>query len=97
METVSALLALCAGYSPVTGEFSAKRPVTWSFDVFFICAWINGWVKNREAGDLRRHSTHYEVIVMVNVALSIPSLLACGSSLFYEQRLAEPALGEGHW
>ena len=29
-----------------------------------ICAWINGWVNNREAGDLRRHSAHYDVIVM---------------------------------
>ena len=34
METVSALLALCAGNSPVTGEFPSQRPVTWSFDVF---------------------------------------------------------------
>ena len=29
-----------------------------------ICAWINGWVKNRQAGDLRRHCAHYDVIVM---------------------------------
>ena len=29
-----------------------------------ICAWINAWVNNREAGDLRRHRTHYGVIVM---------------------------------
>ena len=29
-----------------------------------ICAWINGWVNNREAGDLRRHRAHYDVIVM---------------------------------
>ena len=35
METFSALLALCAGNSPVTGEFPSQRPVTWSFDVFF--------------------------------------------------------------
>ena len=35
METFSALLAVCAGNSPVTGEFSAQRPVTRSFDVFF--------------------------------------------------------------
>ena len=35
METFSALLANCAGNSPVTGEFSAQRPVTRSFDVFF--------------------------------------------------------------
>ena len=35
METFSALLALCAGNSPVTGDFPAQRPVTRSFDVFF--------------------------------------------------------------
>ena len=29
-----------------------------------ICVWINGWVHNREAGDLRRHRGHYDVIVM---------------------------------
>ena len=35
METISALLDICAGHSPVTGEFPAQRPVTPSFDVFF--------------------------------------------------------------
>ena len=30
-----------------------------------ICVWINGWVNNREAGDLRRYRAHYDVIVMV--------------------------------
>ena len=35
METCSALLTLCAGNSPVTGEFPAQRPVTRSFDIFF--------------------------------------------------------------
>ena len=35
METFSALLAICAGNSPVTGEFHAQRPGTRSFDVFF--------------------------------------------------------------
>ena len=35
METFSALLAICAGNSPVTGEFPTPRPVTRSFDVFF--------------------------------------------------------------
>ena len=29
------LLAICAGNSPVPGEFPTQRPVTWSFDVFF--------------------------------------------------------------
>ena len=35
METFSALLAICAGNSPVIGEFHAQRPETRSFDVFF--------------------------------------------------------------
>ena len=36
-----------------------------------ICVWINGWVNNREAGDLRRHS-HYDVDVM---------FLGCGADV----------------
>ena len=35
METFSASLAICAGNSPVTGEFPAQKPVTQSFGVFF--------------------------------------------------------------
>ena len=35
IETFSALLALCAGNSPVSGEFPSQRSVTRSFDVFF--------------------------------------------------------------
>ena len=35
MDTFSALLALCEGNSPVTGEFPSQRPVTRNFDVFF--------------------------------------------------------------
>ena len=55
METFSALLAICAGNWPITGEFPA------------LCAWMNGSVNNGEAGDLRRHRTHYDVIVMTSV------------------------------
>ena len=35
MEPFAALLALCDGNSPITGEFPSQRPVTRSFDVFF--------------------------------------------------------------
>ena len=34
VEASSALLAICAGNSPVTGEFPAQRPVTRSLDAF---------------------------------------------------------------
>ena len=30
-----------------------------------ICTWVNGWVNNRGAGDLRRHRAHYDVTVML--------------------------------
>ena len=29
-----------------------------------ICAWMDGWVNNLEAGDLRRYCAHYDVTVM---------------------------------
>ena len=35
MEKFSALMAICAGNSPVPGEFPTQRPVTQSFGVFF--------------------------------------------------------------
>ena len=64
METFSALLAICAGNSPVSGEFPAQRPVTRSFDVFFdLCpnkrlskqSWC-WWFETPSAGSLWRHS-----------------------------------------
>ena len=55
---------LC-GNSPVTGEFPIQRPVTRSFDVFFELR-LNKWLSKQSwAGDLRRHCTHYDVIVMI--------------------------------
>ena len=35
-----------------------------------ICAWRNGWVNNRDAGDLRRHRAHYDVIVLLLTLVS---------------------------
>ena len=40
-----------------------------------ICAWINGWVNNRAARDLRRHRAHYDVIVMVYFMVASLGLL----------------------
>ena len=49
METFSALLAICAGNSPVIDEFPAQRPVTRSFDVFFdLCP--NKWLSKQSWG-----------------------------------------------
>ena len=63
MGTLSALLAFCAGNSPVNSPHNGQWRGALMFSL--ICAWINGWINNREDGDLRRHRTHYDVIVMV--------------------------------
>ena len=44
------------------GEFPTQRPVT-------PVTWINRWVNNHEAGDLRRYRAHYDVIVMDGVLM----------------------------
>ena len=61
----STLLSLCAGNSPVTGEFPSQSPVT-ALMFSLICAWINCWVNNRDAGDLRCHGAHYDVTVILS-------------------------------
>ena len=67
METFSAELAICAGNSPIPGEFLAQRPVTRSFDVFFDPRLNKRSSKyNREAGDMRRHHVLYDVSVMIS-------------------------------
>ena len=64
METFSALLAICAGNSPVPVNSPHKGHWRGALMFSLICVWINGWVNNREAGDLRRHRDHCDVIVM---------------------------------
>ena len=64
METFSALLAICAGNSPVPVNSPHKDQWRWALMFTLIYARINGWVNNREAGDLRRYPDHYDVIVM---------------------------------
>ena len=63
METFSALLAICAGNSPVNSPYKGQWRGALMFSL--ICAWKNGWVNNGEAGDLSRHRTRYDVTVMI--------------------------------
>ena len=68
METLSASLALCAGNSPVIGEFPSQRPVTRSFGVFFDLR------LNKQLGkQSRRHRAHCYVICDVK-SVCRPSL-----------------------
>ena len=64
MEAFSALPVLCAGISPVIGEFPSQRPVTRTLMFSLICAWTNGGVNNRYGGNLRRFRAHYQNTVM---------------------------------
>ena len=64
METCSALLALCAGNSPVPVNSPHKGQWRGALMLSLICAWINDWVNNHEAGYLRHHRGHYDVNVM---------------------------------
>ena len=48
--------------SPVNSPHKGQWRGAWMFSL--ICARINSWVNNGEAGDLRRHRSHYDVIVM---------------------------------
>ena len=70
METFSALLALCAGNSPVPVNSPHKGQWRGALMFSLICARINVWVNNREAGDLRRHRGYYDVTAMVSCLIA---------------------------
>ena len=59
-EIFSALLAICAGNSPVPVNSPHKGQWRGALMFSLICVWIN----NREAGDWRRYRAHNDVIVM---------------------------------
>ena len=81
METFSALLALCAGNSPVTGEFLSQRPVTRSFHAFYDLRpkkrlrkkW-RGWWFEMPSRSSWRHCNVYHA--------AVKSLLANGATAF---------------
>ena len=71
MEAFSALLAICAGNSPVTGEFPAQRPVTRSFDVFFDLR-LNKWLSKQSWGWwFESHHAHYDITVISNAGFDV--------------------------
>ena len=70
------------------GEFTSHRwiPRTkasdaglWCFSMF--CAWINDWVNNRDAGDLRRHCAHCDFTVMQVYKTHMTSYFVFGYSV----------------
>ena len=94
METFSALLAICKGNSPVTGQFPAQRSVTWSFDVFFdlrlnkrLTKQWRGWWFETPSCPLWRHC--YVLCYCFLAAMTFYSLLAIAAiQLSIEQLMA---------
>ena len=75
MEIFSALLALSAENSPVTGEFPHKGQWRGALVFSLICAWTNGWVNDRDAGDMIRHRAYYDVAVMDASKIHVSSMI----------------------
>ena len=73
-----------------------------------ICAWINGWVNNRESGDLRRHRANYDVTAIPSRCIDHTYLTKCylisygtiqgtrWNSLFFYNHRAVRARNCGH-
>ena len=71
IETFSAYLALCEDNPVVTAVLPHKGH--WRETLIFprICAWANGWINNRDAGELKRHRAHYDVTVLVQQIMAL--------------------------
>ena len=60
-----------------------------------ICAWIIGWVNNREAGDVRRHRAYYDVIVMIMRTSTVRRIIVkCSEGKTYLSFNETTCLGE---
>ena len=66
-------------WSPVNSPHKGQWHRALMFSL--ICAWINNWGNNSEAGDLRRHCAHYDVIVMNNGIRTFHQWWICPTSL----------------
>ena len=73
-ENILRFLPLCEWF---TGHWWIPPPPPskgqWRVHLMFslIYAWINGWVNNREAGDLTRHRTRYDVALIRKFIFSL--------------------------
>ena len=56
-------------WSPVNSPHKGQWRGALMFSL--IWAWMNDWVNNREAGDLRRHFAHYDDTLMVDIIINL--------------------------
>ena len=80
MENFFVLLAICAGNHPWPVNSSHKGQWCRALMFSLICVWINGWVNNGEAGDLRHDHVHCDVTVMFKASISNRNWDSNGSS-----------------
>ena len=72
---------------PLCGEFTAHLwiPLTKASDAELWCfLWSAPWINNCEAGDLRRHRAHYDVIVMVSTNSHMGTILISDKSAYHK-------------
>ena len=77
METFLALLALCAGNSPVTEESPSLRPVTRGFEVFFDLRPNKRLSKQSRRRWFETPSPHYQITLMIHTMYVLVSFLPC--------------------
>ena len=67
------LQQLCMDYINVTWSFNTYRMIAIAYSI----QWINGWVNNGEAGDLRGYRDHYDVTEMYKASYSLRIVRKC--------------------
>ena len=102
METFFALLDICAGNSPIPGEFPAQKPVTRSSDVFFDLrmnkrlskqSW--GWWFETPSCSLWRHCIDaYATIILIQFYRNIPASEQDGYDVYISSSSLIPNIAE---
>ena len=81
--------------SPVTSPHKGQWRGALMFSL--ICAWINIWVNNREAGDLRRNRAHCDAIVMVHWLHNITNKVIWGGGGILCVKIAQSNVNRCHF
>ena len=68
---VRVTIHLCGEFTGPRWYYTHKGQWRGTFMFSLICARINDWVNNGDAGDLRRHRTHYNVNIMAHYSSPI--------------------------
>ena len=84
---------LCGEFTPVNSLHKGQWRGTLMFSL--ICVWINDCVNNREAGDLRRYRSHYDVMVM-NFHYAEPTN-ACALENKHSNEFQTSVMTKGHF